>query len=67
MFITKCGDNLLLDKSAVVLAGGFSKRFGQDKGLIPLSNKPLIRHVLDAIDGIVDERIVVVSSRVCDL
>jgi len=53
-----------LDKSAVVLAGGFSKRFGQDKGLIPLSNKPLIRHVLDAIDGIVDERIVVVSSKV---
>jgi len=52
-----------LEKSAVVLAGGFSRRFGQDKGLLPLANKPLIEHVLDAIDNIVDEKIVVVSSK----
>jgi len=52
-----------LEKSAVILAGGFSRRFGQDKGLLPLANKPLIEHVLDAIDKIVDEKIVVVSSK----
>jgi molybdopterin-guanine dinucleotide biosynthesis protein A len=52
-----------LEKSAVILAGGFSRRFGQDKGLLPLANKPLIEHVLDTIDKIVDEKIVVVSSK----
>ena len=53
-----------MDKSAVILAGGFSSRFGQDKGLLLLACKPLIRHVLDVVYGIVDERIVVVSSEV---
>jgi len=52
-----------LDKSAVVLAGGFSSRFGQDKGLLPLTNKPIIKHILDAIDNLVDEQLVVVSSK----
>jgi len=53
-----------LDKSAIILAGGFSSRFGQDKGLLQLANKPLIRHVLDAINNIVDEKILVASSSV---
>jgi molybdopterin-guanine dinucleotide biosynthesis protein A len=52
-----------LDKSAVILAGGFSSRFGQDKGLLQLANKPLIRHVLNAVNGIVDEKLVIVSSK----
>ena len=54
----------LLDRSAIILAGGFSSRFGQDKGLLQLANKPLIKHVLDAIINIVDEKIVVASSEV---
>jgi len=53
-----------LDKSAIILAGGFSSRFGKDKGLVQLANKPLIKHVLDIIDNVVDEKIVVVSSKV---
>lgn len=52
-----------MDKSAVILAGGFSSRFGQDKGLLQLANKPLIRHVLNAVNGIVDEKLVIVSSK----
>jgi len=52
-----------LDSSAIVLAGGTSKRFGHDKGLVPLAGKPLIMYVLDALDKIVEERIVVASSR----
>jgi len=51
-----------LDKSAIILAGGFSSRFGQDKGLLPLLKKPLIKYVLSATNGIVDETIIVVSS-----
>ena len=48
--------------SAIILAGGFSKRFGQDKGLIRLAGKPLILHVLDRVQKIVNETLVVVSS-----
>ncbi len=48
--------------SAVVVAGGVSKRFGQDKGLIKLAEKPLILHVLDKVATLVDETIVVVNS-----
>jgi len=53
----------LLDRSGVILAGGFSKRFGQDKGLIKFIGKPLIIHVLNAVKRIVDERLVVLSSK----
>ncbi|MDI6847677.1 MAG: molybdenum cofactor guanylyltransferase [Candidatus Bathyarchaeia archaeon] len=53
-----------MDKSTIILAGGFSSRFGQDKGLLLLTNKSLIKHVLDTISDIVDEKIVVVSSKV---
>jgi molybdopterin-guanine dinucleotide biosynthesis protein A len=53
-----------LGNSAIILAGGFSSRFGQDKGLLPLADKPLIKRVLDAISTLVDERMVVASSKV---
>jgi molybdopterin-guanine dinucleotide biosynthesis protein A len=46
------------------LAGGFSSRLGQDKGLVQLANKPLIKHVIDKTKNLVDERLVVVSSKV---
>ena len=52
-----------MGNSAIVLAGGFSSRFGQDKGLLQLADKPLIKHVLDAISTLVDEKIVVASSK----
>ena len=51
-----------MERSAIVLAGGFSTRLGQDKGLVQLAGKPLIRHVLDRTKNIVDETLVVVSS-----
>lgn len=51
-----------MKRSAVILAGGFSKRFGQNKGLIELAGKPLLLHVLDTALDIVSEAVVVVSS-----
>jgi len=51
-----------LNRSVVILAGGFSSRLGQDKGLLQLANKPLVSHVLNVVESIVDEKIVVVSS-----
>jgi molybdopterin-guanine dinucleotide biosynthesis protein A len=52
----------VLKKSAVILAGGFSRRFGQNKGLIELAGTPLVLHVLDKTLHVVDEAVVVVSS-----
>jgi molybdopterin-guanine dinucleotide biosynthesis protein A len=51
-----------LDKSAIILAGGSSSRFGQDKGIIELNNKPLIKHVTDAVSPLVNETIIVTNS-----
>lgn len=50
-------------RSAIILAGGPSERFGRDKGLIKLSGKPLIRHVFDKVVALVDNVFVVVSSK----
>ena len=55
---------LSLKNSAVILAGGFSRRFGQDKGLIDLGGKPLVLHVVDRVSKVVDETVVVVSLSV---
>jgi molybdopterin-guanine dinucleotide biosynthesis protein A len=52
-----------VDRSAIVLAGGFSSRFGQDKGVLELAHKPLIKHVVDAVSLVVNETIIVTSSQ----
>jgi molybdopterin-guanine dinucleotide biosynthesis protein A len=52
----------MLQSSAVILAGGFSRRFGRDKALVVLAGKPLIFHVIDRVSKVVDEVLVVVSS-----
>ncbi len=51
-----------MERAAIVLAGGFSKRFGKDKGLVKLAGKPLAVHVLERVAEVVDEVLVVVSS-----
>lgn len=51
-----------MKNSAVILAGGFSRRLGLDKSLIDLLGTPLILHVIQRITPIVDEILVVVSS-----
>ena len=48
----------------MILAGGFSRRFGQNKGLIDLAGKPLILHVVDRMSKVVNETLVVVNSSV---
>jgi molybdopterin-guanine dinucleotide biosynthesis protein A len=57
------GGEKLLDRSAIVLAGGVSSRFGQDKGMLEIADKPLIKHVIDAVDPVVEETIVVTNSK----
>jgi len=49
--------------TAVILAGGKGRRMdGNDKGLVELSNRPLIEHVIDAIEPQV-EKIIVNANR----
>ena len=48
--------------SAIVVAGGVSKRFGQDKGLVKLADKPLVSYVVDKAISVVDDVMVVVNS-----
>lgn len=51
-----------MDRSAIVLAGGISSRFGQDKGVLELNHKSLIKHVVDTVRAVTDEIIVVANS-----
>ena len=52
-----------MERSAIVLAGGFSSRFGQDKGALELNGKPLIKHVIEAVKSVVSEIVVVTNSQ----
>ena len=51
-----------MTRAAVILAGGFSKRFGEDKCLIRLASKPLVSRVIDRVSTVVDEIVVVTGS-----
>jgi len=53
---------LKLTKAVVILAGGSSKRFGQDKCLIDLAGKPSILRVADRVSSIVNEKVLVAAS-----
>jgi molybdopterin-guanine dinucleotide biosynthesis protein A len=41
--------------TVVIQAGGRSARLWQDKGLIPLGDKPMIEHVIRRVEGLGDE------------
>ena len=48
---------------AVILASGFSKRFGENKLLLNLGGKPLFRHIIDTVkDCGIFENVFVVSQ-----
>jgi molybdopterin-guanine dinucleotide biosynthesis protein A len=51
-----------LAKAVVILAGGFSRRFGQDKCLVNLFGKPLVLHVINRVSAMVNEKVVAVGS-----
>jgi molybdopterin-guanine dinucleotide biosynthesis protein A len=55
--------SITVKKSAIILAGGFSRRFGSDKALVVLAGKPLVLHVINRVSKAVDEVLVVVSSK----
>ncbi len=52
-----------MDRSAIILAGDSSKKFDCDKGVLELNGKPLLNHVVDAVQELVEEIIVVTNSQ----
>ena len=49
-------------RSAIILAGGSSRRLGQDKGLRLLAGKRIAAYAIDALQPVVEEVLLVVSS-----
>jgi molybdopterin-guanine dinucleotide biosynthesis protein A len=52
-----------VDRTAIILAEDFSSPLEQDKAIMILNGKPLLRHVVDAIGVLVNEVIVVTDSQ----
>ncbi len=52
-----------MDKSIIVLAVDSSSKLGQDKGLMMLDNKHLLKYVIDAVKDIAGEVIIVTTSK----
>ncbi|HJH31507.1 MAG TPA: molybdenum cofactor guanylyltransferase [Methanosarcinaceae archaeon] len=49
-------------RSALILAGGRSRRMGfLEKALLPVGNRTILEHVMDALEGVVDE--IIISAR----
>ncbi|MCL2116122.1 MAG: molybdenum cofactor guanylyltransferase [Methanobrevibacter sp.] len=49
-------------RSAIVLCGGMSRRMGEDKGSMIINKKPMILHVLEALNNQIDEAILVLNN-----
>lgn len=52
-----------MDKSVIILAVDSSSKFGEDKGLLKLEGKPLLKYAVDAVKGIAEETIIVTTSK----
>ncbi|MDL2270720.1 molybdenum cofactor guanylyltransferase [Methanobrevibacter sp. OttesenSCG-928-I08] len=48
--------------SCVLLCGGMSRRMGQDKGSMKISDKPMIIHILDSLNNIINELVIVLND-----
>lgn len=51
-----------MERTAIILAGGNSSRMGEDKGLMMIEDKPMIQHVIDVLQGIVEDIIIVSNN-----
>ncbi len=48
--------------SCIILCGGWSRRMGQDKGLMYFQDKPMIIHVLDTVKTVSNEIILILRD-----
>jgi molybdopterin-guanine dinucleotide biosynthesis protein A len=54
---------LSIEVSAVVLAGGMSRRLGRNKAIEPIGGEPLISRVIGRLSQVSQQTVVVVNSR----
>lgn len=52
--------------TGIILAGGRSTRMGTEKGLVLLDGKPFVAHIINALEGLVDEVIIVSENTAYD-
>jgi uroporphyrin-III C-methyltransferase len=48
--------------SVAILCGGMSSRMGQEKGLVLFKNKPMIQHIIDAVESFSDDLFLMTSN-----
>ena len=48
--------------TAIILAGGQSRRMGRDKGLVLLNGKPMVQHVLDKAKSITKQVMIITNQ-----
>jgi molybdenum cofactor guanylyltransferase len=51
-----------MSSSCVLLCGGMSRRMGQDKGSMKINDKPMIIHILDSLNGKINELVIVLND-----
>lgn len=51
------------DVSAIILAGGRSRRLGRDKAIEPIGGKPLITRVIDRLSSVTQQTVVVLNDQ----
>ena len=49
--------------TGIILAGGTSSRMGTDKGLILYKNKAFVKHIIEAMEPLVDN-IIIISNNI---
>ena len=58
----RVGKGAALDVSAIVLAGGMSRRLGRNKAIEPIDGQPLITRVIDRLSHLTQQTVVVVND-----
>ena len=57
---TESSENI---KSCIILCGGKSSRMGRDKGSMIIHDKPMIKHILSALNHQINEAIIVLNDQ----